>query len=367
MLKHSRLFLNGSFLLTLFIAFCSIQIIPSFLNANIQQNIILSQQSQILLDDVIEKFFRASFSNEITIDALPGGHSTNGVTSLLITTNFQKYVLRMKAEEPSDQWLKREQYAMEEGARMGISPRVYYTTSNYRAILMEHIAENTLTVAEANQPHNCIAIAKAIRKAHAIQKNPYFGVSDDESVENIFIEIRHNPRISNQLREAIEIMRACNAKLKDFESFPVNNHGDLNSRNMFMTTRGPLLIDWEYTSWADPFDDLSYFSLRHNYDKKTELLFLEAYLGYYPSREELQKFYITKKKIFAMLCIYFHSFSLKFNQSSPNTLSNPPSHEWAYHMIAYSERRDEMSLDQLYFELATCALQLARETSYEKL
>jgi|GEM_PF-3523712 len=50
-------------------------------------------------------------------------------------------------------------------------------------VLIEYIAGNTVTIAQANESENCIKIAKALRKAHAIRKNPYHGRPRNEMME----------------------------------------------------------------------------------------------------------------------------------------------------------------------------------------
>lgn len=309
------------------------------------------------IDDVVQHYFKDIPSHEIKISSMPGGHSTNGAINLLLMVNGKKYALKIKPEAPPSPF---EYYAMAEGAKAGISPGIYYASQDRKTILMEYIEGDTLTVAEANKPSNCIQIGQAIRKAHSIKKNPYLFSNEEDDLEKLFLEICHHPHITKQLHEAISIMKACNVKLKDFDSCKVNNHGDLNSRNIFLTAQGPILIDWEYTYCADPFEDLSYLSLRHNYDQKTEQLLLESYFGRRPSTKEMERYYIIKKKYFAKLCIYFHYFSLKFNPEGVKCIAEIDAHRWFEHMVAYSERRDEMPLDQLYFELAECALQQAR-------
>lgn len=322
----------------------------------VQQNIVLSKNAQVLLDQVLSGFFKNT-NGIIKVDALEGGHSTNGVVSLLINDGSKKYVLRMKPEEPSQQALQCEHYAMVEGAKRQISPWIYFSTDDHRAILMEFVNANTLTVAEAQQPSNCTAIAKAIRKAHGVSHNPYFGSCEDEVVESVFQELSRDPKLASQVTEAIEIMRNCNTKLGHHDSLLVNNHGDLNSRNMFITANGPMLIDWEYTNLADPFEDLSYFCLRHNYHGNLERFFLESYLDRLPTEKDLEKYYLYKKKMCAKLCIYFHYFSKKFN---PEGITFPNSSKtWAEYMIDYSERSDGI-LPQFYFELANLAFTQAR-------
>lgn len=310
------------------------------------------------INDVITQYFKDVPLEKISISAMPGGHSTNGVTNLIIKIDDKKYALKIKPEAPT---LPFEYFAMTEGAKLGISPRIYYASQDRKTILMEYIEADTLTMQEANKTSNCIQIGQTIRKAHSIPKNPYLIGNEEEDLKNLFSDICHHPHIKKQLQEAIDIMNLCNARLNEFDSSQVNNHGDLNSRNIFLTNAGPILIDWEYTYRADPFEDLSYFSLRHNYDEKMDQLLLESYLGRSPSTKETAKYNLIKKKYFAKLCIYFHYFSLKFN---PDGIKNPSEidyHRWFEYMIAYSERRDEMPLDQLYFELAECALQLARD------
>lgn len=318
----------------------------------------LSSHCEYLIDEVIDHYFADIPRNEITISNLPGGHSN---TCLKITSNTNAYVLRIKDKETSEISLKRELYAMLEGANIGIAPPIRYVSKDLKAVLMDYIEANTITLKQAKDPKNCAEIANTIRKAHTIQKNPYVEESINDMAISVFLEIANTPKISAQLNEAKKLMWEHTKKLDAFKSCSVSTHGELNSRNIFLTNNGAIFIDWEYTGWEDPFFDLSYLSLRLDYDENDEKLLLENYLQYPPSSQDLERYYLTKKIHLAQLCIYFNYFSLKFNPDRKDLDDSTPQQNWSYYMTVFSDQQDdEEGLAQFYYDLAKICLNLAK-------
>ncbi len=311
------------------------------------------------LNDVLSNYFPDVSRNEISITPLIGGHSN---TCLKICTPTQCYVLRIKDKDASEKSLKRELFAMQEAANLGIAPQVFYVSPDNRAILMDFIEGDTATIAQMKLSENCARVADTLRKAHTIKKNPYFEEDSNETAANVYSAICENQKIRAQLDEALKLMWKYNEKLQKFNSCKVNIHGELNSRNIFITDKNVIFIDWEYTSWEDPFSDLSYLALRLDYDANQELLLLKSYLQHMPSADELERYYLTKKINFAQLCIFFHYFSLKFNQDNKDLDDRVPLKNWSYYMSLFSDQPDdEQSLAQFYYDLARCCLNYARE------
>lgn len=318
----------------------------------------LSSHCEHLIDEVINNYFVDIPRNEIAISHLTGGHSN---TCLKITSNANTYVLRIKDKETSEMSLKRELYAMLEGANIGIAPPIRYVSKDLKAILMDYVGADTVMLKQAKEPENCAKIANTIRKAHTIPKNPYIEESINDTAMSVFLEIVNTPKINAQLNEAKELMWEYTKKLDTFESCNVNVHGELNSRNIFLTNNGAIFIDWEYTGWEDPFFDLSYLSLRLDYDANDEKLLLENYLQRTPSQRDLERYYLTKKIHLAQLCIYFNYFSLKFNPERKDLDDSIPQQNWTYYMTVFSDQKDdEEGLAQFYYDLAKICLNLAK-------
>lgn len=324
----------------------------------IQNLVALSTNSQKYIDDVFLNYFDETLKTEATITELTGGNSN---TSLLLKVKGKQYVLRIKDKDATIEWQQRELFAMQEAAKAGIAPQVLCFSKDYRAMLMDYIEGGTVTTAQTKQPENISKLAATVRKAHAIPKNPYFQESIIETAEKFYHEISQQVKNKKELSEALACMWELSDKIEKMNSEKVNIHGELNPRNIFITSQGVFFIDWEYTSWEDPFYDLSYIALFHGYDQKEEMLLLKAYLQKEPSTREVERYYLTKRSNFAQLSIIFHYFSLKSNRDSVVIDAKAPLQPWENYMAVFSEQEADIQWPQFFYDLARCCLQQAKE------
>jgi thiamine kinase-like enzyme len=319
----------------------------------------LSPYCQKLLNTTLDGYFKNIPKDEITITPLKGGHSN---TCLKISTNSKSYVLRIKDEENPANALKSELFMMQKAANQGIAPQVFYYSDDYKAILIDFIEGGTSTISQNKRPENIVKIADAMRKVHNIPTNPYFEKDAIEILEDVYLAIRQELKIQPQLDRALKLMWKYYDKFKEYYSPKVNIHGELNPRNIFITDKQAIFIDWEYTSVDDPFYDLSYLAIRHDYSPDEEKFLLEAYLEESPYQSELERYYLVKKITFCQLCVFFHYFSLKFNTDKKDLDDTSPLKEWSYYMNLFSDEQDNESLlAQFYYDLARSCLKLAEE------
>jgi thiamine kinase-like enzyme len=317
----------------------------------------LTHRNQEAINDVIDNYFKEISRDELVITSLLGGNSND---SFHITSKNNRYVLRVKDKDTSKEAMQRELFAMIEASKMGISPKVLYSSNESKTMLMDYIPENTATTSQTKEPINCALLAQTIKKAHTISKNPYFVESPTEIVEAVYAEIRDHQKITASLDEAMNLMYSYENELKKFNSMKVNIHGELNPRNIFITKEGIKLIDWEYTSWEDPFYDLSYIALFHDFDEKEEILLLDSYLQHPHTQEEFERYFLTKKNNFAQLSIFFHYFSLKLNPDKKELDDTTSIKDWSYYMTAFSERQGDISSAQFFYDIARCSLNSAK-------
>lgn len=311
-----------------------------------------------VLDEVFENCFSGENKEEIVVTKLLGGHSN---TCLLLEFDGRKHVLRIKDPATQQKALQREIYAMQEAASRGIAPQIQYISKDQTAILMEYIEGGTASLEQVKQPESCSKIAYSFRKAHAIPKNPYFEEDSNEAAAAVCQDLIGFPGFKKNLDEALELMWKLSARLQTYEYSKVCIHGELNPRNMFLMDDRAVFIDWEYAGWEDPFSDLCYFALRVNYTEKEEEMFLSYYLQREPTDSELERYSLVKKMNFAQLCIYFHYFSLKFNEDKVEMDDHSPVRELPYYMNLFSDNQmDYSALAQYYYDLAKCCLYLAR-------
>ncbi len=62
-------------------------------------------------------------------------------------------------------------------------------------------------------------------------------------------------------------------------------------------------IDWGDGTYADPFQDLAFFSIMMDYDQSEEAHFIECYLGQPATTNEKKRFRIAKTTNFARLVL----------------------------------------------------------------
>ena len=310
------------------------------------------------LNEIKSNYFK---SKDLEATLLIGGHSN---ISLLITFNNQRYVLRIKREQAPIMDLKRELYVMQEAAALGIAPRIYYITDDFCAVLMEYIDKDTLSLKESKQPDTIKKIARSLAQAHSIPPFPIPSKSGTESAKELYDSLSKQEILKPWLDEALELMLNYEEELSGPNPKQITGHGDLNPRNIFVTAKRALFIDWEYSGSEDPFMDSSYLALRLDYTPREEFLFLESYLQRAPTDKEMKHYYLAKKLNCAQLVFFFFYFSIREKQKEQCEWDLTAPIKELYHYIKiYVDKEDQnISLAQYYFELAQACLNRARET-----
>ncbi len=312
---------------------------------------------------VINQYFEDTPELDIRITPLIGGHSS---LNFYVELPSNHYVLRFN-ERASVERFQCELFAMQEASKAGISPFVFESFPNEKMVLMEYIDGNTLTIEQSNQVEICNRIAKVLQKAHSIKENPHHSASRNKIMETFYAQLSTFSEILEETSQAIKIIRKGHDILKNMSSsYSVNTHNDLNPGNILVAEDRVVFIDWEGTNWEDPFYDLSYFSIFHDYDSKRELNLLESYLDKKPSLEELQRYYLTKKINFARISL--SCYFIAFIQNKPNIDNEIQLKNWKYYVRAFANKSyDELPISQLFYNLARAAFLEAKSINYEEL
>lgn len=303
------------------------------------------------IDEVLGVYF-SDCKEAIHVQPLFGGCEA---VSYTLYKDAQRYVLRFFNDQPL-QMNQRELYAMQEAAKIGISPRLYYITSDVKAVLMEFIEGETASIASAKLPENSIKIAQALRKIHAIAKNPYpredFLTWNEDFYHRIVTMGKNNDDVEN----AIQFIRENVNEIEKSTINKVNTHGDLNPRNIFFGEKKVQLIDWTYSRWEDPFNDLAIFSLYHCYDAHEELFLLEAYLEHVPTVEEIQRFNMNKKLSLANLFLNMYSYAFDKVKTDPSLQidTSVQPHSWQHYAKIFAQRVEQLT-PQFFYEWARSA------------
>ncbi len=331
-------------------------LITLILNSSVDATNLVSETS---VDKILAEAFPQFERNDITVSLLKGGLSGAGLYK--IATNENSYVLRLQPSLNNNTELPNELFALIKASKMGLSPVLQYISDNNQAILMEYIALPTLTLEQAKSPQTISKIADAIRLAHTITDYP----QHNEEMLSKAIRCHHkvlNDNIGN--KEDIDAaLRLIKEGLKELESYAyakVHLHGDLNPRNIFLTSDKVLFIDWAETSFADPFSDLTYFALKLDYDTAQQNALLSYYLQRDPTSQEQARFTLNKKihqAFWSLTNLYLADIELNNN---PNQLieKNIKLKNWGDYQKISADGMDLTA--QYFFELSLLNFQLAK-------
>lgn len=304
---------------------------------------------------VIHEYLGDAASRDVSITHLSGGHSC---ANFLVETESTRWVLRYN-EKASPLRFQCELFAMEKAAQLGIAPLVLEAFPDNKMVLIEYIDEKTLTIEQALEIENCVKLAQGLRKAHTIPKNPYHGLPRHEIMKGFYQTLLGYPEIREETTEAIQLIREGHQKVQNMpSSYSVNTHNDLNPGNIFLTNKGVVFIDWEGTNWEDPFYDLSYFAIFHDYPKTLEGSLLKSYLGRDPFDEEYRRYHLTKMTNFARISTSCYFIAAHVQQSTwDHTL---PLEHWGHYVRALAHNHcNGLPTGQFFYHLAKTALQQA--------
>jgi thiamine kinase-like enzyme len=304
--------------------------------------------SNPLKDEVVQGFFK----EEVTFEPIYGGYEA---TSYLILAGSKKYVLRLFNPHQPEELSRREIYAMQEFAKIGISPKVFYITSNGLGVLMDFIEGGTSTINQAKQAENRVLMAEALRKIHSTEKHQ---VSSDKAFlkrsEDFYRQIKKRCASDPEPDRAMAFILA---QLAEFDHTPkANLHGDLIPHNIFYTKEGVKLIDWTYTRWDDPFFDLSYYAFCHTFNAEEELHLLTEYLMRAPTEEEIKRYILAKQMNAANLYLNIYNYVCEQLEENPDQqvdFSATPQ-SWNYYMEQFGVKGASFNL-QFFYEWAMSA------------
>lgn len=335
------------FLLGIVFLNCQLVIADEVLPVSSSIEQISNQTMQKNIDSILLKAFPGVPREEIDVKTLKGGFS--GTAIYKVDVRQECYVLRLHLSTPSDQE-KREHAALLEATARGIAPAIIYISEDHCALIMDFIDSQTLSLAEAKQPQAMKKIAAAIRQAHTIgQDIPASSDLFSNAALCYSIVIEHRLAPKQEIKEAIELLKACQPELSAYAYEKVNVHGDLNARNIFLRQEKVLFIDWAETSLEDPFYDLSYFALHVGYDEPQERQLLSFYLERLPTDREWRRYQLQKKMVLAfwsLTNLYLAEAQLK--KGSPPIDVRAPLKEWQAYREIFAETCDELSAQYFY-------------------
>lgn len=310
------------------------------------------------VEELIQTYFSSIPPESITITPLAGG--LTAATNFRVEAAGKRYVCRLLDPTVPKNIRQRECYALQAAAIAGISPFVYRIFADEQAVLMELVDGKTVTIDEAKKPDNCIKIAKTLRIAHHIKKNPIPRENLREEKEVLFSDLSSRLNDDRGITIVMELFRRGSDALEKINASKVNIHGDLNPRNIFIKTDSALLIDWTDTNWEDPYYDLSLLSLFHAYSEVEEMLLLESYSQRPLTPVEDMRYRLAKMTNLAGLSFNCHFFVEEMLAKGRDRIDPTVSlKNWNTYMHRFAA--NEPLTAQFMYELAQVAYAQAQE------
>ena len=149
-------------------------------------------------------------------------------------------------------------------------------------------------------------------------------------------------------------------QLQNLNAPNVNTHGDLNPRNILVSSTDLYFIDWGDGMYTDPFQDLSFFSIMMNYDTQEEAYFLQCYLEHIPTLIEKKRYRIAKKMNFARLVLSGQGIGNQLGSNQKNAQdADELFREWSYFTKVFADGKTLLSA-QFFWGQAKVALESAK-------
>ncbi len=219
----------------------------------------------------------------------------------------KKYVLRFLALTPSHtkEMRQNEIEALKIGNKLGVAPE--YIFSDVDAVLM---VMGFIPGCPLHHPdiHQLLQVGKMLRKLHNYS---------DLYPTRYSLKDRIGQHYQKGVKSGIAYPTGFDQEVQNVLRKPasgalVPSHGDLNPSNILVDNSGSIsIIDWTTATLEDPFFDLGFFCLLSNLSRLQEEIFLEAYFGRKPSRDE----YELLKEHKAKVCLLTATIWLRFSET----------------------------------------------------
>lgn len=277
----------------------------------------------------------------------------------IFTVDGTTYVLHLVENDA-------ELYMMREASNRGVAPHVYATYPEKKWAVMEYRAESTITPEiAADHPRE---IGAALKAAHEI---PLFAGNRDGFMEanqkrweyiQTQASLQQTPLANSLLEGASKAMKVFEEELQQISSLPpVNLHTDLHPRNLFWTSSGLQIIDWESSSSGHPYFDLASLSIFLGFNAEQEEELLYGYFGHIPTDIERKEYLHLKKIRWAYTSIVNTMWAFRLLEKNFTSLPIPSSDKtFRSYMQSFAESKEMPSLD-FFVQVARLSLEEAEK------
>lgn len=304
---------------------------------------------------VIHEYFNADLDDNFQVKILTGGYSA---ASIRIDFSDKSYVLRIIKESEIPSSVNAELYAMKKAAEIGVGPQIHWNSTDGYSILMDCIPGETLTIDFSKKSDVIANIASLMRKVHSLPKNPLSSPTFKEHMDKIYFGCSVDSNCIEIWEAANLIICEGSTQLEKLESPSVNIHGDLNPRNILITSQRLYFIDWSEEMYTEPFHDLAYFSVLMDYNLCEDALLLNSYLLRQATAKEKKRFFIAKKMNFARLALGGLYVGNRLSKENKDETTPHQLKDWSYYVGSFASNKDSLS-GQFFLDMAKVAMHSA--------
>ena len=187
---------------------------------------------------------------------LAGGRGCNAVWR--IETSRGRFVLRLRGD-PVDRpgsLSRNELLAHRLAAQAGVAPPLIDAASDGRWLLMDYIAE-PWTASWLQSAWGLAALGSRLRLLHAIESPEGGERLDPARIAQGYAELAlaRDAALAPAVEQGLRAVAAASGEMAGISRGVALSHGDLQAANLLGPS--PMLVDWEYSQWADRTWDLA--------------------------------------------------------------------------------------------------------------
>lgn len=227
--------------------------------------------------------------DKIILRPITGGMSQASLFQFEIEEN--QYVLRVLPPKADVLEKNRQISLMTNAAKIGVGPKVHYTSPKLDALIMDFINGKTVSPRLFDDEVYLINFAKFLRKLHQSPIEFPIASSPFQRFRNF---LKSGSEYPTEIFKIASLMTEIEQTLNLHPSPLAPTHLDLHSQNIMIEGNQFFLVDWVNGGMSDPFMDIVTFLVFLDLDDKQTETFLTTYFGRTPSQTEWDRLTILQ-------------------------------------------------------------------------
>jgi thiamine kinase-like enzyme len=293
--------------------------------------------------EAVETALQTAFNtrNVESIQLLTGGFSSALVYK--ITVNGKAYVLRliMQIDPLSDP--VRQYACMNMAAEAGISPQVYYFSTEDALAITDFIEAVPLSKYVGSRDDLLAEFAKMIESIHATSLFPKF-VNFMDGIDGFIREFKASKVLpETATAEVFKYYSEIQMVYPRHDRDLVSSHNDLNPHNILFDGKKFWVIDWEGAFGSDRYVDLAIVANSFVTTEKQENIYLKAYFGDALDDCKRDRFFLMQQVCHIFYALPFMKFAAALRP--PNFVHDSSMDTPGYRQFCWQLGAGEVSLN----------------------